>query len=325
MGFASQGPLQFPSANPMDLTAGRVKFTSCRSQPDLLIRGVWRFARWTIAGCRTGRSDSRDPEWRADPQPVWTAPGITPASTDLLHGMDVHPKFAENHLVYFSYPKAGPRGYTLAVARGKLEGATLTDVSDVFVADAWETSPGTAIAGRIMFGPDNTLYVAVGDRDLLFGSNDNSSRMRAQALDTHIGKVLRIRDDGGVPSDNPFVGKAGVKPEIFTYGHRNTYGFAFHPMTGELWQAEIGPMGGDEVNILSPGKNYGWPLVSMGRNYRARSCPINRGQDPEWRTRDCSGFPRSVHRASCSTPETNSRPGKAVCSSAHSTDSNSCA
>jgi glucose/arabinose dehydrogenase len=179
----------------------------------------------------------------------------------------VHPRFAQNHLVYLSYPKRGPRGFTLAVARGKLEGATLSDVAEIFEADAWTSSSGLGLAGRIMFGPDSSLYVAVGDRDMLYGSNDNSMRMRAQALDSHIGKVLRIRDDGSVPKDNPFVGRPGAKPEIYTYGHRNTYGFAFHPTTGELWQAEIGPMGGDEVNILLPGRNYGWPLVSMGRNY----------------------------------------------------------
>jgi glucose/arabinose dehydrogenase len=91
--------------------------------------------------------------------------------------------------------------------------------------------------------------------------------MKSQGLDNHVGKTLRIRDDGTVPPDNPFVGKPGAKPEIFTYGHRNGYGLAVHPETGELWQAEIGPMGGDEVNILGPGHNYGWPLVSMGRNY----------------------------------------------------------
>jgi glucose/arabinose dehydrogenase len=202
-----------------------------------------------------------------DPQPLWKAPGITAASTDLLHAVDVHPQFAQNHLVYISYPKSGPRGFTLAVARGKLEGAALSEVVEIFEADAWTSSSALGLAGRIMFGPDSTLYIAVGDRDLLYGSNDNSMRMRAQALDNHIGKVLRIRDDGSIPKDNPFVGRPGVKPEIFTYGHRNTYGFAFHPTTGELWQAEIGPMGGDEVNILLPGKNYGWPLISMGRNY----------------------------------------------------------
>ena len=113
------------------------------------------------------------------------------------------------------------------------------------------------------------LYVTVGDRDRLccIGKDDNSLRMKAQALDNHVGKTLRLRDDGSVPPDNPFVGRAGAKPEIFTYGHRNGYGLTIHPETGELWQAEIGPLGGDEVNILLPGHNYGWPVVSMGRNY----------------------------------------------------------
>jgi glucose/arabinose dehydrogenase len=109
----------------------------------------------------------------------------------------------------------------------------------------------------------------VGDRDRICcnGTDDNSLRMKAQDLSNHVGKTLRLRDDGTVPPDNPFVGRPGVKPEIYTYGHRNGYGLAFHPETGQLWQAEIGPMGGDEVNVLLPGHNYGWPLVSMGRNY----------------------------------------------------------
>jgi glucose/arabinose dehydrogenase len=201
------------------------------------------------------------------PDAVWTSP--TPAGTakDSLHGLAVHPKFAQNHLVYVSYPKLGPKGNTLAVSRGRLEGDKLTELAEIFVADAWETSGN--LAGHMMFGPDSTLYVMVGDRDRLCctGVEDNSLRMKAQALDNHVGKTLRIKDDGGVPADNPFVGKAGAKPEIFTYGHRNGYGLSINPQTGELWQAEIGPMGGDEVNILLPGHNYGWPLVSMGRNY----------------------------------------------------------
>jgi glucose/arabinose dehydrogenase len=207
-----------------------------------------------------------------DPQPVWSAPPATPTTggggaTTNLHAVAVHPQFAQNQFVYISYPKRGERGSTLAVSRGRLSGAALTELTEIFVADAWET--GGNLAGRIMFGPDNTLYVAVGDRDRLccIGKDDNSLRLKAQDLSNHVGKVLRLRDDGGVPADNPFVGRAGAKPEIFTYGHRNTYGFAFHPETGALWQAEIGPMGGDEVNILVPGHNYGWPLVSMGRNY----------------------------------------------------------
>jgi aldose sugar dehydrogenase len=200
-----------------------------------------------------------------DPQPVWSAPAGT--ATDNLHFVAIHPKFEENHFVYFSYPKRGERGITLGVARGRLDGGTLSEVRDIFVADAWET--GGNLAGRVMFGPDGSLYVTVGDRDRICcnGTDDNSLRMKAQDLNNHVGKVLRILDDGSVPKDNPFVGRKDAKPEVFTYGHRNTYGLAFHPDTGALWQAEIGPMGGDEVNILIPGHNYGWPLVSMGRNY----------------------------------------------------------
>jgi len=198
-------------------------------------------------------------------EPVWSAEGV--AANNGLKWLALHPRFASNRLVYLSYPKAGEGGTTLAVARGRFDGHKLNDVRDIFVADAWET--GGNLGGKILFGPDETLYVTVGDRDRLCctGTEDNSLRMKAQSLSNHVGKTLRIRDDGTVPPDNPFVGRAGAKPEIFTYGHRNGYGLAFNPQTGELWQAEIGPMGGDEVNILLPGHNYGWPVVSMGRNY----------------------------------------------------------
>ena len=200
------------------------------------------------------------------PGPVWTAPGST-ATGDSLHAIAVHPKFAENNLIYLSYPKTGERGTTLAVARGHLKGSVLEDLQEIFVADAWET--GGNLAGRIAFGPDASLYVTIGDRDRICcnGTDDNSLRLKSQDLDSHVGKTLRLKDDGTAHPNNPFVGKAGAKPEVFTYGHRNGYGLAFHPETGELWQAEIGPMGGDEVNILLPGHNYGWPLVSTGRNY----------------------------------------------------------
>ncbi len=199
------------------------------------------------------------------PEPVWSAEGV--AAGNELKWLALHPQFESNRLVYLSYPKAGDAGTTLAVARGRFDGRRLSDVREIFVADAWET--GGNMGGKILFGPDETLYVTVGDRDRLCctGTEDNSLRMKAQDLSNHVGKTLRIRDDGTVPPDNPFVGRAGAKPEIFTYGHRNGYGLAFNPDTGELWQAEIGPMGGDEVNILLPGHNYGWPLVSMGRNY----------------------------------------------------------
>lgn len=201
------------------------------------------------------------------PEPVWTSPTPPEEAADSLHFVAIHPGFAENRLVYVSYPKHGDRGITLAVGRGRLEGEKLTGVQEIFVADAWET--GGNLAGRIYFTADRSLYVTVGDRDRICcnGTDDNSLRMKAQKLNNDVGKTLRLRDDGTVPPDNPFVGRADARPEIFTYGHRNGYGLAVHPETGELWQAEIGPMGGDEVNILFPGHNYGWPLVSMGRNY----------------------------------------------------------
>jgi len=204
------------------------------------------------------------------PAPAWVGSTRLDPVTKLeegLHFIALHPRFAENHLVYLSHPKSGPRGDTMAVGRGKLDGDTLTSFEDIFVAEGWEE--GNVDPGKLLFGPDGTLYVTIGDRDRLCcdGSEDNSLRMRAQSLEADYGKTLRIRDDGKIPPDNPFVGRTGARPEIFTYGHRNGYGLAFHPETGELWQAEIGPMGGDEINILVAGHNYGWPLVSTGRNY----------------------------------------------------------
>ena len=200
-------------------------------------------------------------------QPAWQAPPPPGKETDGLHFIVLHPNFAQNRWVYMSHPKFSEKGNTLAISRGEFDGTTLKSVREIFVADAWETSGN--LAGRIYFAPDGLLYVTVGDRDRLccVGTEDNSLRMKAQDLSNHVGKTLRLRDDGTPPPDNPFVGRAGAKPEIYTYGHRNGYGLAFNPDTKTVWQAEIGPLGGDEVNVLEPGHNYGWPLVSMGRNY----------------------------------------------------------
>ena len=228
------------------------------------------------------------------PEPVWTSPTPPGEAADSLHFVAIHPKFAQNQLVYVSYPKQGERGITLAFARGRLSGAKLTDVREIFVADAWET--GGNLAGRIYFTPDASLYVTVGDRDRICcnGADDNSLRMKAQRLDNDAGKTLRLRDDGTVPPDNPFVGRAGAKPEIFTYGHRNGYGLAVHPETGELWQAEIGPMGGDEVNILAAaitmaGLLYPWNATTPGRWF-----PSSRGRGAVWTIHGFSGFPRNA-------------------------------
>lgn len=202
---------------------------------------------------------------------VWEAPRAPAdhpaADNSPVRSLAVHPDFERNRLIYVAHVTWNDTANTLAVSRGVFDGAKLTDVEEIFVADAWETSGN--IGGRLLFGPDNRLYITVGDRDRLccIGRDDNSLRIKAQDLGNDVGKTLRINDDGSVPGDNPFVGISGAKPEIFTYGHRNGYGLAFDPETGDLWQAEIGPLGGDELNILVAGRNYGWPLVSTGRNY----------------------------------------------------------
>lgn len=171
-----------------------------------------------------------------------------------VHGlMDIalHPRFAENQWVYFTYtkPLEGTRSAN-TIGRGRWDGKSLVDVRDIFVAE-----PGTG-AARIAFGRDGTIFMTNGGN-----AND------PQDPKNHGGKVLRIRDDGSVPPDNPFVGRDGYKPQIYSMGHRTSLGLAIHPGTGEVWQNENGPNGGDEINIIKPGRNYGWPLVTFGRDY----------------------------------------------------------
>jgi glucose/arabinose dehydrogenase len=142
-----------------------------------------------------------------------------------------------------------------AVARGRLEGGALADVRDILVTDAYEGN--SALNARIAFGREGMLYMATGG---------NLDRV-AQEPGSLRGKILRVRDDGSVPPDNPFVGRAGYRPEVYTLGHRNSLGLIVHPETGALWNNENGPNGGDEINIILPGRNYGWPLISFGRDY----------------------------------------------------------
>lgn len=193
----------------------------------------------------------------------WPSPGLDAAS---LHSVLVHPDFARNGFVYLYYVKRrADEMTTMALARGQLRGAALADVEEIFVADGWIR--GGPIAGRAAFGPDGTIYLTLNDHDPHFATNDTSVRILAQQLDSDVGKVMRVRDDGGIPADNPFVNRSGPNPQVFTIGHRNVTGFAWHPITGALWATEIGPLGGDELNVLEPGKNYGWPHVSLGKLY----------------------------------------------------------
>jgi len=201
---------------------------------------------------------------KLDPKPIagWPADALHARS---MNSVVLHPDFARNRVLYLSYVKQRDGGdTTVALARARLDGAALKDVKDVFVADAWGTG---ATAGRAEVGPDGMLYLTVGDRDAGNTTDNPSYRMLAQDLNSHVGKVLRLRDDGTAPPDNPFVGRKDARPEIYTYGHRNAQGLAWHPQTGELWATEVGPMGGDELNRLVPGHNYGWPLVTLGKIY----------------------------------------------------------
>ncbi|MEY4956676.1 MAG: hypothetical protein RL409_933 [Gemmatimonadota bacterium] len=205
------------------------------------------------------------------PEPV---ADLSKLSVDVLFDIALHPKFAENGWVYLTYMKKGPapaaQRYwaTTALARGKWDGRTLTNVADIFVADAWQDAQGSD-ASRVTFAPDGKLFMS---------SSHRRNAEAPQSANSHIGKILRLNDDGSVPSDNPFVGQAGKKSEIYSMGHRTVLGLVVHPVTGQMWETENGPQGGDEVNILKPGRNYGWPVVTFGRDYDGKRLPTPQGR-----------------------------------------------
>ncbi len=193
-----------------------------------------------------------------DPVPVTGVPAVyTEAQLSGLMEVALHPQFEENRQIYLTYSVAGEDG-TLALARAHFDGKALTDLHEVFVVE----SPGHTAAARLAFAPDGMLFMTVGG-----AFNSTTSGRRAQNPDDHRGKVLRLRDDGRAPEDNPFFGKAGHKPEVYSLGHRNPMGLTVHPETGAVWAHEHSTQGGDEVNIILPGRNYGWPVVSYGRQY----------------------------------------------------------
>ena len=204
-----------------------------------------------------------------DPTPIGPLPEML--ATGLGGALDVilHPQFATNRLIYIAYskPQQGAVGNaTTAVYRAKWDGgSTLADGKDIWVAKSTQkpedkgVGPATGSYGaRFAWDPQGNLFVSLGERNVT---------MTSQEPDTHLGKIVRIKDDGTVPRDNPFVGRAGYLPEIWTLGHRNPLGLYVNPVNGELWSTEEGPQGGDELNVIKAGKNYGWPIVSLGRNY----------------------------------------------------------
>jgi glucose/arabinose dehydrogenase len=192
-------------------------------------------------------------------EPVAGVPAVFAEGQGGLLDVVLDPDFAANSTIYLSYAEPAADGTNgTAVARARLDGQQLDDVKVIFRQQP--KFPGRHHFGsRLVFARDGTLFVTLGER--------NSERDLAQDLGTHIGKIVRISTDGEAPADNPFIGREGALPEIWTYGHRNLQGATLHPETGRLWTHEHGPRGGDEINLPEPGRNYGWPIITYGREY----------------------------------------------------------
>ncbi|HSD42542.1 MAG TPA: PQQ-dependent sugar dehydrogenase [Burkholderiales bacterium] len=207
---------------------------------------------------RPGRLRIVGKDRQLDPRPVAGLPaGIAEHGQGGLLDVVLHPRFAENAWVYLSYAARDGTGVGTEVARGKLAGDRLTDVQTLFRMQP-KSGGGRHFGSRLVFDRDGFLFITLGDR---------GEQERAQRLDDHAGKIVRLHDDGRVPADNPFVQRAGARPEIWSLGNRNVQGAALHPRTGALWAHEHGPQGGDEVNVIRAGVNYGWPVITYGVNY----------------------------------------------------------
>jgi aldose sugar dehydrogenase len=200
----------------------------------------------------------RDGQLQSDPVPG--VPEVAARGQGGLLDVALHPAFADNRFVYLSYSKPGPDGATTAVVRGRFDGSRLSDLEEVFEARAWSNA-GQHFGSRLVFDDHGYLFISVGERGAM---------QEAQNLGNHQGTIIRLHDDGRVPSDNPFVGQSGALPEIWAYGVRNPQGMVLHPTTRELWELEHGPRGGDEVNLVLPGRNYGWPVITYGINYNGQ-------------------------------------------------------
>lgn len=197
-----------------------------------------------------------------------------------------HPNFSDNQWVYLTFAKPNANeiddGSTTAIARGRLEDDRLTNVVELFAAQA---SGFGHYGGKLVFDGEGHMFLTLGDRqDFSFGDREALMAHSAQDRRNHQGVIVRLNDDGTVPDDNPFVGVDGVLPEIWSYGHRSPQGLAIHPITGDLWESEHGPQGGDELNRIEPGNNYGWPVVGRGVNYGAFGRPIHVGISEEGMT-----------------------------------------
>lgn len=195
-------------------------------------------------------------------EPIGGVPEVDAQGQGGLLDVALDPDFAENRLVYLSFAEAGDGGNGTAVARGRLDEAmTALENVEVIFRQEPKVQSRAHFGSRLVFDGDGHLYVTLGER------SQAQFRGQAQDLDSHLGKIVRINPDGSVPEDNPFVGQDGALPEIWAYGVRNVQAAALHPETGVLWEIEHGPRGGDELNVIEPGANYGWPLVTLGVEY----------------------------------------------------------
>jgi aldose sugar dehydrogenase len=211
-----------------------------------------------------------------DPQPITGVPKVHAVRLSGLMDIALHPNFAQNQIVYLTYTKnvkPEPLEVATTLARGRLVGNALVDMKDILTADTWPGNGGSA--SRITFGRDGMLYMTTGASNGDFAQNPASLR----------GKILRLQDDGTPAPGNPFAGRTGYAPEVFSMGHRNSLGLAVNPITGALWNSEMGPNGGDEVNVILAGKNYGWPNISFGRTYEGppvSAIPWKEGVELPW-------------------------------------------
>jgi len=190
-----------------------------------------------------------------------------------------HPNFNDNRWVYLTYSKKTEGSSATAIARGRFENDRLTNVVEIFEAQAVGFGH---YGGKIVFDDEGYMFLTLGDRMAPPVGDEAALRAHpAQDRSNHQGVVVRLNDDGTVPNDNPFFGQSGMLPEIWSYGHRSPQGLAIHPETGDLWESEHGPQGGDEINRIEPGNNYGWPVVGRGANYGAFGRPIHVGISEE--------------------------------------------
>lgn len=210
---------------------------------------------------RPGRLRVVAADGRLDPRPVAGVPAVAARGQGGLLDVALHPAFADNGWVYLSYAGAGEGGVGTEVARGRWvsdAAGNRLEALQVIYRQAPKSSGGQHFGSRLVFGRDGLLYISQGDR---------GEMARAQRLDDLAGKLVRVHDDGRIPADNPWQGVAGARPEIFSVGHRNIQGAALHPLSGALWTHEHGPQGGDEINVVRRGLNYGWPVITYGVNY----------------------------------------------------------